>query len=264
MRKGCTMKVAILAGGLGSRLVEETTVRPKPMVEIGGKPILWHIMKIYSHYGFDEFVVMCGYKGEYIKEYFLNYRANSSDITVNLADDTVEIHKNRAEPWKITLCDTGADTLTGGRIAKIKKYVGNETFMLTYGDGVADIDIPALLECHRKSGKIATLTAVRPTSRFGTLRISADGGISDFREKPEDSDSWINGGFFALEPEVFDYIPDSRDTIWERGPLNRLSEEGQLNAYMHGGFWRPMDMLKDKKELNELWNSGRAPWKIWE
>ena len=206
------MKVAILAGGLGSRLGEETTVRPKPMVEIGGKPILWHIMKIYSHYGFNEFVVMCGYKGEYIKEYFLNYRANSSDITIDLSDNSVQVHKNRSEPWKITLCDTGKETLTGGRIAKIKKYIGNETFMLTYGDGVADINIPELLECHRNSGKIATLT----------------------------------------------------DTIWEREPLNNLAEAGQLNAYLHCGFWRPMDMLKDKKDLNDLWSAGRAPWKIWD
>ena len=246
------MKVAILAGGLGSRLGEETTVRPKPMVEIGGKPILWHIMKIYSHYGFNEFVVMCGYKGEYIKEYFLNYRANSSDITIDLSDNSVQVHKNRSEPWKITLCDTGKETLTGGRIAQIKKYIGNETFMLTYGDGVADINIPGLLECHRNSGKIATLTAVRPTSRFGVLRIAPGGEISDFREKPEDSASWINGGFFVLEPEVFDYIPDSPNTIWEREPLNKLAEAGQLNAYLHCGFWRPMDMLKDKKDLNEL------------
>lgn len=258
------MKVAILAGGLGSRLGEETTVRPKPMVEIGGKPILWHIMKIYSHYGFNEFIVMCGYKGEYIKDYFLNYRYNTSDITVNLSDNSVCVHKNRTEPWKITLCDTGANTLTGGRIAQIKKYIGDEPFMLTYGDGVADIDIPALIDFHRKSGKIATLTAVRPTARFGVLHIEKDGGVSEFVEKPEATESWINGGFFVLEPEVFDYIPDSPNTIWEREPLMKLAANGQLNAFAHSGFWRPMDMLKDKKDLNELWDAGRAPWKIWE
>ena len=250
------MKVAILAGGLGSRLGEETTVRPKPMVEIGGKPILWHIMKIYSHYGFDEFVVMCGYKGEYIKEYFLNYRANSSDITVNLADDPVEIHKNRAEPWKITLCDTGADTLTGGRIAKIKKYVGNETFMLTYGDGVADIDIPALLECHRKSGKIATLTAVRPTSRFGTLRISADGGISAFRDKTE------GGGRHVSDEYYRDFYFD----VLDNGKIDLVDIEMFRNADIC------KQIVKKAKEKGATVKNGLemlllqafAAWDIWQ
>ena len=236
------MKVGILAGGLGTRLGEETGVRPKPMVGIGGYPILWHIMKIYSHFGFNEFVVLCGYKHEVIKEYFLNYYSNTSDVTVDVCNNADENHKTRCEPWKVTMAYTGRNTMTGGRIKKAQEYFGNEPFMLTYGDGVADIDINALIDCHKKSGKIATLTAVQP---------SGDG-------------SWINGGFFVCNPEVFDYIPDDDAMPFEQAPLKNLAKDGQLNAYHHKGFWRPMDMLKDKIDLNEMWAKNEAPWKVWE
>lgn len=243
---------------------EETVLKPKPMVAIGGYPILWHIMKIYSHYGFNDFIVLCGYKGEAIKEYFLNYYANNSDITVDLSSNAVKIHRNKSEPWKVTLCDTGRETMTGGRIRKAKEFVGGERFMLTYGDGVSDVDLRAVIKSHEKSGKLATLTAVRPTARFGVIDIEPDGAVSHFQEKPTGSDVWINGGFFVLEPGIFDYIEDRDDVIWEHEPLQGLSKKGQLNAYKHMGFWRPMDMLKDKNDLNALWDSGKAPWKIWE
>lgn len=257
------MKVVILAGGLGTRLGEETSIKPKPMVEIGDKPIIWHIMKIYSHYGFNDFIVLCGYKGYCIKRYFANYYLNNSDITIDMRSNSVDVHYNEIEPWRVTLIDTGVETMTGGRIRRIKKFVENETFMLTYGDGVSDVNIAALLENHKKSGKIATLTAVRPTARFGVVNVADDGSVLNFKEKPSGDGVWINGGFFVLEPEVFDYIPEGDSVVWEREPLERLSSDGQLNAYVHSGFWRPMDMLKDKKDLNEMWDKGEAKWKVW-
>lgn len=258
------MKVVILAGGLGTRLGEETTIRPKPMVGIGGYPILWHIMKIYSHYGFNDFVILTGYKQEVIKDYFVNYYMNNSDVTVNLKTNDVTIHKNRCEPWNVTLCYTGRNTLTGGRIKKVKEFVGNEPFLLTYGDGVADVNIKDLIEFHKKSGKACTLTAIQPEGRFGVLKVEEDSTVSNFQEKPKNEDAWINGGFFVCEPEIFDYIPDGDDIIWEQIPLRNLAKDGKLAAYKHRGFWRPMDMLKDKEELNAIWASGQAPWKVWE
>lgn len=257
------MKVVILAGGLGTRLGEETSIKPKPMVEIGDKPIIWHIMKIYSHYGFNDFIVLCGYKGQCIKRYFANYYLNNSDITIDMRSNRVDVHYNEIEPWRVTLIDTGDETMTGGRIRRIKKFVENETFMLTYGDGVSDVNVAALLECHKKSGKIATLTAVRPTARFGVVNVADDGSVLNFKEKPSGDGVWINGGFFVLEPQVFDYIPEGDSVVWEREPLEKLSAAGQLNAYVHSGFWRPMDMLKDKKDLNEMWDKGEAKWKVW-
>lgn len=259
------MKVAILAGGLGTRLGEETSIRPKPMVEIGGKPILWHIMKIYSHYGFNDFVVLCGYKHEYIKEYFMNYFMDNSDVTFDLSNNSVTVHEKRVEPWKVTLLDTGLNTLTGGRIKRAQKILGDETFMLTYGDGVSDVNIAELVEFHKKSKRLATLTAVQPQGRFGVLDLDESSTIRSFQEKPKTSSSaWINAGFFVLEPQIFDYITEGDKTIWERTPLTRLAHAGELKAYKHNGFWHPMDMLKDKIELNELWSSGNAPWKVWE
>lgn len=257
------MKVAILAGGLGTRLGEETTIRPKPMVEIGGKPILWHIMKIYSHYGFNDFIVLCGYKHEIIKEYFMNYFMENSDVTFDLANNEVCVHEKRAEPWKVTLLDTGLNTLTGGRIKRAQEIIGTEPFMLTYGDGVSDVNIAELVEHHKKSGKLATLTAVQPQGRFGVLDLDESGTIRSFQEKPKQGGSWINGGFFVLEPQVFDYIPPRDDVIWEQEPLRKLAHDGQLSAYKHEGFWRPMDMLKDKNDLNAMWDKGEALWKVW-
>lgn len=258
------MKVAILAGGLGTRLGEETTIRPKPMVEIGGKPILWHIMKIYSSFGFNDFVILCGYKGEYIKDYFLNYYTNMSDFSINLENNDVEILKNVAEPWKITLVDTGLTTLTGGRIKRAQQYLEDAPFMLTYGDGVADINIQKLVEFHKKSGKLATLTAVQPQGRFGVLDIDETSSITSFKEKPKSSsNAWINAGFFVLQPEVFSYITDGDDSIWEQAPLMNLAKDKQLGAFKHTGFWHPMDMLKDKIDLNNLWDQNKAPWKVW-
>ena len=258
------MKVVILAGGLGTRLSEETGLRPKPMVGIGGHPILWHIMKIYAHYGFKEFVVLCGYKSEVIKDYFVNYYMNNSDVTVDLATNNVEIHQNISEPWKVTMFYTGKHTQTGGRIRKIKDFIGNEPFLLTYGDGVADVDISAVVESHKKSKKLATLTSIQPNGRFGSLEIENDGKVLSFQEKPKGEGGWINGGFFVLQPEIFDYIPDREDAIWEQEPLKQLASEGQLNAYMHHGFWHCMDTLKDKDELNKMWAENKAPWKVWE
>ena len=258
------MKVLILAGGMGTRLGEETSVRPKPMVGIGGYPILWHIMKIYSHYGFNDFVVLTGYKQEVIKDYFVNYYMNNSDVTVDLKTNAVEVHKNHCEPFKVTMLYTGRNTLTAGRIKHAQEFVGNERFMLTYGDGVGDVDIKALIENHEKSGKLCTLTSHQPEGRFGALSIQEDGTIDNFLEKPKESGSWINAGFFVCEPGIFNYIPADHDTMWEQEPLRGLAKDGQLNAYKHHGFWHPMDMLKDKEDLNKLWAEKRAPWKVWE
>ncbi len=258
------MKVAILAGGFGTRLSEETVIKPKPMVEIGGKPILWHIMKIYSTYGFNDFVILLGYKGYMIKEYFANYFLHQSDVTIDLENNNIQIHNTKAEPWKVTLVDTGLYTQTGGRILRAKKYLEGGTFMLTYGDGVADINIKELIEFHKKHGKYATVTAVQPSGRFGALELDESNNVIRFKEKPKGDGAWINGGFFVLEPEIFDYINKGDETYWERDPLENLAKDGQLVAYKHYGFWKPMDMLRDKKELEELWNSGKAPWKIWD
>jgi glucose-1-phosphate cytidylyltransferase len=257
------MKVVLLAGGYGTRLSEETELRPKPMVEIGGRPMLWHIMKMYAHYGFNEFIICCGYKSYYIKDYFYHYYMHAADITVDLADNTVAYHNSASEPWKITLVDTGLETMTGGRIKRIQKYLDNKPFMLTYGDGVADININRLLEYHQEKGKLATLTAVLPSGKFGALKINGDGAITSFYEKPQGDGSWVNGGFFVLQPEVFDYIPDEDAAIFERKPLEHLAEAGQLQSYKHTGFWKPMDTLREKMELQGLWDTGKAPWKIW-
>ncbi|WP_298067725.1 glucose-1-phosphate cytidylyltransferase [uncultured Mailhella sp.] len=259
------MKVAILAGGFGTRLGEETNIRPKPMVEIGGKPILWHIMKIYSHYGFNDFVVLCGYKHEYIKEYFMNYFMNNSDVTFDIASNSVTVHEKRVEPWKVTLLDTGLKTFTGGRIKRAQEILEDDTFMLTYGDGVSNVNIAELVNFHKKGKRLATLTAVQPQGRFGVLDVDESSTIRSFQEKPRTASSaWINAGFFVLEPKVFDYITEGDRTVWERTPLMGLARDGELKAYKHGGFWHPMDMLKDKIELNEMWDSGKAPWKVWE
>jgi glucose-1-phosphate cytidylyltransferase len=256
------MKVVILAGGLGTRLSEETDIKPKPMVEIGGKPILWHIMKIYSHYGFNEFVVCCGYKGHVIKEYFANFFLHHSDITFDLKENKMEVHSSVSENWKITLVDTGKDTMTGGRIARIKKYVNDGPFMLTYGDGVSNINIAELVKFHKTNQKMVTVTAVQPESRFGVLDIDAESHVKSFLEKPKGESGWINGGFFVCEPGIFDFI-DGDSTIWERDPLERIAKKGELVAFRHEGFWKPMDSLKDKNDLNGYWENGTAEWKIW-
>ena len=255
------MKVVILAGGFGTRLSEETAIKPKPMVEIGGMPILWHIMKIYSHFGFNEFIICLGYKGYVIKEYFANYFLHQSDITIDLATNSLEIHQNFSEPWKVTLVDTGLNTMTGGRLLRLKNYIQNEAFMMTYGDGVADIDVKALVNFHKEKKQIATLTAVQPSGRFGALQIDKQQNIVTFQEKPEGDGSWVNGGFFVLEPEIFDYLEDDT-TIFERKPLEKLASNNQLNAYYHHNFWMPMDKLSDKQTLEKLW-AGEAPWKLW-
>jgi len=256
------MKVVILAGGFGTRLSEETALKPKPMVEIGERPILWHIMKIYSSFGFNDFIICLGYKGYYIKEYFSNYFRHNSDLTINLSDNSAVVHNNNSEPWKISLIDTGLNTMTGGRVKRIREYTNGEPFMLTYGDGVADVDIKSLLEFHKKQGKICTVTAVQPLGRFGALIIDEKEQVESFQEKPRGDGSWINGGFFICEQEIFDYLDDD-ETIFERSPLERLASDGQLAAYKHEGFWKPMDMLRDKKELEKLWTSGKTPWKVW-
>ena len=257
------MKAIILAGGLGTRLSEETSLRPKPMVEIGGHPILWHIMKTYSHYGINEFIVCLGYKGYLIKEYFSNYYLHASDVTIDILNNKVEMHRNTSEPWRITLVDTGAATMTGGRLKRVLPYVKDEeTFCFTYGDGVANVDIPALLAFHKDHGRLVTLTATRPTSRFGALDIANDGAVTQFTEKPPGEGRWINGGYFVLSPKVGDYIHDDM-TPWEREPMETLAREGQVAAYKHDGFWQPMDTLHDKNLLEGLWNGNRAPWKVW-
>lgn len=258
------MKVLILAGGLGSRLSEETVLKPKPMVEIGGRPILWHIMKIYSYYGFNDFVILTGYKSHVIKDYFVNYYQQYSDITVDMTTNQVTIHKTRQEPWKVTMLYTGQNTMTGGRIKRATSYIDNEPFLLTYGDGVSDVDIAQLIKDHKASGKLATMTAVRPSGRFGALTIDNTNTITTFQEKPKGDGAYINGGFFVCEPQVMNYIDEGDDVIFERAPLEKLAKEGQLHAYKHDGFWQPMDTLKDKTFLTDLWHSGKAPWKKWE
>jgi glucose-1-phosphate cytidylyltransferase len=257
------MKVVILAGGMGTRISEETISRPKPMVEIGGKPILWHIMKIYSHYGFHEFIICLGFKGYLIKEYFSNYFLHLSDVTFDMQSNSMKVHQQYAEPWKVTLVDTGMETMTGGRIKRIAPYVGKETFMLTYGDGVSDVNITDLLQYHKSHGKWATVTATQPSGRFGALNINTRGEVASFHEKPAGDGSWINGGFFILEPPVLDLISGD-DTTFEQEPLEQLARESRLMAYKYDGFWYAMDTLRDKNHLEQLWQSGRAPWKVWE
>ncbi|MXV17431.1 glucose-1-phosphate cytidylyltransferase [Hufsiella ginkgonis] len=256
------MKVVLLAGGLGTRLSEETVLRPKPMVEIGGMPILWHIMKIYSAHGFNDFIVCLGYKGYVVKEYFANYFLHKSDVTIDLTKNAMEVHDSQAEPWKITLVDTGNESFTGGRIKRIKQHVGNETFMLTYGDGVSNVDITALVRFHKAKGKMCTVTSVQPSGRFGSIDLADNDTVRSFMEKPKGDGAWINGGFFVCEPGVFDYI-DGDSTIWERDPMERIAAENQMAAYKHDGFWKPMDTLRDKQELEEDWSAGKAKWKIW-
>lgn len=255
------MKAVILAGGYGSRLSEETLVKPKPMVEIGGYPILWHIMKIYSHYGINEFIICLGYKGYFIKEYFANYFIMHSGVTFDMARNETCIHNHRCEPWKVTLVDTGDGTQTGGRLKRVQSFVGSETFCLTYGDGVSDVNISSLISFHKEQGTWATLTAVNPPGKYGALDLNGN-RVSRFKEKPQGDDSWINGGFFVLEPEVFDLI-EGDNTFWEREPLEYMASTGRLSAYRHSGFWLPMDTLRDRIKLEELWNSGQAPWKVW-
>lgn len=255
------MKVVILAGGMGTRISEETHLKPKPMIEIGDKPILWHIMKTYSHYGFNDFVICLGYKGYYIKEYFSNYFLHNSDVTFDIQNRDIKIHQHNAEPWKVTLIDTGPETQTGGRVKRIKPYVDNKTFMLTYGDGLADINIKKLVDFHKEHGKTATITAVQPIGRFGALHMK-DNVVKSFQEKPDGDGSWINGGFFVLEPEIFDYI-DGDHTYFEHEPLEQLAKKGNLVANKEKGFWQPMDTLRDKNHLEDLWASGKAPWKAW-
>ena len=257
------MKAVILAGGYGTRISEETEVKPKPMVEIGDKPILWHIMKIYAAHGISDFIICLGYKGYIIKEYFANYWLYRSDVTFDMRNNKTEIHQNGAEPWKVTLVDTGENTMTGGRIKRVRNYIGDETFCLTYGDGVTDVNIKDLINFHRDQKALATLTAVQSPGRFGAFKLEqTQHKISAFKEKPKGDGAWINGGFFIVEPSVIDYINDD-STVWEREPLEKLAHDGELAAYKHQGFWQPMDTLRDKNVLEELWQSGKAPWKIW-
>lgn len=255
------MKAVILAGGLGTRISEETSIRPKPMIEVGGKPILWHIMKTYSAHGIHDFVICCGYKGYVIKEYFANYFLHMSDVTFDMQSNQMEVHQRSAEPWRVTLVDTGEETMTGGRIKRVADYVKDEDFCCTYGDGIGDINITELIKFHKKQGKLVTLTATQPPGRFGALNL--DGiNVMSFQEKPQGDGGWINGGFFVLSPKILDYLTDDR-TIWEREPMEQLAKEGQVSAYFHSGFWQPMDTLRDKVHLEDLWDSGKAPWKIW-
>lgn len=255
------MKAIILAGGLGTRISEESHLKPKPMIEIGGKPILWHIMKMYSNFGINDFVICLGYKGYVIKEYFSNYFLHMSDVTFSMRENKMEIHQKFAEPWRVTLVDTGEQTMTGGRLKRVAPYVGDETFCFTYGDGVSDIDIAALIATHRAAGRKATVTAIQPPGRYGALHIE-DNAVHHFQEKPAGDGAWINGGFFVLEPSVLDYI-ESDETVWEQYPLQQLAAEKQLSAYRHSGFWQAMDTLREKNHLEELWSSGKAPWKSW-
>ena len=255
------MKAVILAGGLGTRISEESNVRPKPMIEIGGKPILWHIMKLYSAHGINDFVICCGYKGYLIKEYFANYFLHTSDVTIDLCNNQMSVHQNSAEPWRVTLVDTGEDTMTGGRLKRVRHHLGDEDFCFTYGDGVGDVDISALVEFHKREGRLATVTATQPPGRFGSINL--DGTLVEgFQEKPQGDGAWINGGFFVLNPKVIEHITDE-STIWEREPMERLAASGEMGAWLHHGFWQPMDTLRDKNHLEELWSSGKAPWKVW-
>ncbi|HVT34889.1 MAG TPA: glucose-1-phosphate cytidylyltransferase [Nevskiaceae bacterium] len=255
------MKAVILAGGLGTRISEETSVRPKPMVEIGGRPILWHILKIYSAHGINDFIICLGYKGYMVKEYFANYFLHMSDVTFDMASNAMHVHQKNAEPWRVTLVDTGEQTMTGGRLRRVRDYLGDQDFCMTYGDGVGNVDLTGLIAFHRAAGRLATLTATQPPGRFGALDFSGD-LIRSFKEKPQGDSSWINGGFFVLSPRVIDYIAGD-DTVWEREPMERLAHEGQLAAYRHQGFWQPMDTLRDKLQLEALWQGGKAPWKTW-
>lgn len=258
------MKAVILAGGYGTRISEESSVRPKPMVEIGDKPILWHIMKQYAAYGINDFIICCGYKGHMIKDYFVNYYLHASDVTVDLKNNSVQVHNGTVEPWTVTLVDTGESTMTGGRLRRVRKALENEeAFCLTYGDGVSNIDITGLVRFHREQNRLATMTAVQPPGRFGAFTLSADGvEVQEFREKPHGDGAWVNGGFFVLSPQVIDYI-EGDDSVWEQEPLARLAREGQLSAYRHEGFWQPMDTLRDKNLLEDIWRDGNAPWKVW-
>ncbi len=260
------MKVVILAGGKGTRISEESYLKPKPMIEIGGMPILWHIMKIYSFYGYTEFVICCGYKGYMIKEYFADYFLHMSDVTFDFTEENkMIIHNNVAEPWKVTLIDTGDETMTGGRIKKIQPYIPkDESFLLTYGDGVSDVDISQLVKCHLEKKKLATITAVQPNGKFGMLDIMPDGKVTKFLEKPQGDGGWINGGFMVLNYQVFSYLKDDENLVFEQKPLEELAKNGQLNAYKHNGFWKPMDTIRDKDQLNAMWDTKKAPWKVWE
>ena len=257
------MKIVILAGGLGTRLSEETSIKPKPMIEIGGKPILWHIMKIYSYYGFKEFIICLGYKGYLVKEYFANYFLHQADVTIDMSNNSYEYHKSKVEPWKISLLDTGAKTMTGGRIKRVAGFTNNEPFMLTYGDGVGNVDIGSLFNFHKEHGRLVTVTSVQPLGRFGALNIGDNMEVRSFLEKPRGDGAWINGGFFVCQPEVIDFIQDD-DTIWEREPMQQIAAQDQMRAFKHDGFWKPMDTLRDKQELEKLWASGNAPWKLWD
>lgn len=257
------MKAVILAGGLGTRLSEETAIRPKPMVEIGGQPILWHIMKSYSAHGISDFIVCCGYKGYVIKEYFANYFLRMSDVTFDMRFNQMNIHSGNAEPWRVTLVDTGEKSMTGGRLKRVREHIGNETFCFTYGDGVSNIDISKLIEFHKEQQTLGTLTAVQPSGRFGAIVLGPEQTkITRFHEKPEGDGAWVNGGYFVLEPEVIDFVLDD-STVWEQEPLQKLADDGQLSAFKHEGFWQPMDTLKDKNYLEGLWQNGKAPWKVW-
>ena len=257
------MKVLLLAGGFGTRLSEETDIKPKPMLDIGGKPILWHIMKTYSHYGFNDFVILLGYKGYYIKEYFANYFLHQSDVTIDMSDGSMEIHNNSSEPWKVTLLDTGLDSMTGGRIKRAQDFIGDKPFMLTYGDGVSDINIKELVRFHKAHGKAMTMTSAQPDGRFGALNIDDNNKVKEFKEKPKGDGSWINAGYFICEPKVFDYIVDGDSSVFEQEPLMNLAKDGEVHTYKHHDFWMPMDTLRDKHKLNELWNSDKAPWRVW-
>ena len=257
------MKAVILAGGFGSRLSEETNLKPKPMVEIGGKPILWHIMKIYSAHGINDFVILLGYKGYCIKEYFANYFLHQSDVTIDLKDNSIKVINNSSEPWKVTLLDTGLNTMTGGRIKRVQNYIENEPFMLTYGDGVADINIKDLLKFHKSHGKLLTMTSAQPDGRFGALVIDDKNKVNEFKEKPKGDGSWINAGYFVCEPEVLEYITEGDDTIFEQSPLKKMAKNGEIFTYKHDSFWMPMDTVRDKNVLNDLWLNNKAPWKTW-
>lgn len=257
------MKVVILAGGYGTRISEESHLKPKPMIEIGGRPILWHIMKIYSHYGFNDFIICLGYKGYCIKEYFAHYFLHEADVTFDFKMSNQQyIHNHQAEPWKVTLVNTGLETMTGGRVKRVQRYIGNESFMLTYGDGVSDVDICKLVEYHKSHDKIATITSVQPSGRFGALDLTESNLVQGFQEKPQGDGGWINGGFFVLNPDIFNYI-EADNTIFERTPMEKLAQEQQLIAYKHDGFWQPMDTMRDKEHLENLWQTNKAPWKIW-